>query len=68
MRQWTVRRQAITWTNDGVSIQIKFESEFYHFHQENAFVICQIGGYFVQGRWVNNNRYACFVMLYSSIR
>ena len=32
-------------------ISMKFDSEFYHFIQENAFknVICQIGGRFVYG-------------------
>ena len=30
---------------------MKFESEFYHFIQENALenVVCQIGGHFIQG-------------------
>ena len=32
-------------------ISVKFESEFYHFHFENAFEIvgCQNGGHFAQG-------------------
>ena len=32
-------------------ISVNFESELYHFNQENAFeyVVCQNGGHFIQG-------------------